>query len=74
MEDATRQLATTLMKAMRAVDARPLPEPLPISPWLASALLQKAFRRGAFEFAARAASTLLAAEPVWTSLMRLWIN
>lgn len=67
MDDQSDHLAMKLMTAMQEVEIPPLPEPLPISPWLASALLQKALRRGAFEFSARAASTLLAVEPA-----RLW--
>lgn len=67
MHDGSDQLSPILFKAMQAVEIPPLPEPLPISPWLASALLQKALRRGAYEFAARAASTLLAVESA-----RLW--
>ena len=67
MQDGSDQLPTKLFEAMQAIEIPPLPEPLSISPWLASALLQKAVRRGAFEFAAQAASTLLAVEPA-----RLW--
>lgn len=71
VNDEPDRLSTKLQKAMQEEEVQPLPEPLPeplpISPWLASALLQKALRRGVFEFAVRAASTLLAVEPA-----RLW--
>ena len=67
MNDEPDRLSTKLQKAMQVEEVQPLPEPLPISPWLASALLQKALRRGAYEFTAKAASTLLAVEPT-----RLW--
>ena len=45
----------------------PTPAPLPISPWVAMSLLQKAIRRGRNESAQRAAATLL-----WNSPDRLW--
>jgi hypothetical protein len=48
---------------MQAAAAQPSLKLLSISSWPASVLLLKAFRRGSFEFAAKAASTLLAAEP-----------
>ncbi|HYG36678.1 MAG TPA: hypothetical protein VEC99_17925 [Clostridia bacterium] len=41
--------------------------PLPISPWLAMSILQKAIRRGEIGFALQAAATLLHADPE-----RLW--
>jgi len=41
----------------------PAPRPLPISPWLAMSLLQKAIRRGHEEFALQAAATLLDQAP-----------
>ena len=37
----------------------PTPAPLPISPWVAMSLLQKAIRRGRNDLAQRAAATLL---------------
>jgi hypothetical protein len=59
---ARRQLSSAVAKF------RPSPcNPLPISPWVAMSLLQKAIRRGRSELALRAASTLLPGSPE-----RLW--
>jgi replication-associated recombination protein RarA len=44
-----------------------IPDPLPISPWVAMSLLQKAIRRGEENLALRAAATLLRDAPD-----RLW--
>lgn len=41
----------------------PQPEALPVSPWLAMSLLQKAIRRGRSDFALQAAATLLQKYP-----------
>src|SRR5829696_8478838 len=46
---------------------RPIPHPLPISPWVAMSLLQKAIRRREENFALQAAATLLQDAPD-----RLW--
>jgi hypothetical protein len=57
----------SLAKALGA-DAGPnIPETLPISPWLAMSLMQKAIRRGRVGLALRAGATLLATSPE-----RLW--
>lgn len=48
-------------------DRPPALQPLPISPWVAMALLQKAIRRGRVDFAPQAAATLLVDTPD-----RLW--
>jgi hypothetical protein len=45
----------------------PIPDPLPISPWVAMSLLQKAIRRGEEHLALQAAATLLHGDPA-----RLW--
>ena len=45
----------------------PAVDPLPISPWIASSLLQKAIRRGRADLALAASSTLMLTDPV-----RLW--
>lgn len=47
-----------------------IPDPLPVSPWVAMSLLQKAIRRGEENWAQRAAATLLqiAPERLWRRL------
>src|SRR5687767_12675988 len=56
-----------LAHAVATWDAPPPPDPLPISPWVAMSLLQKAIRRRREVLALRAASTLLQIAPD-----RLW--
>jgi len=56
-----------LFKAVAPQGTPPLPDPLPISPWVAMSLLQKAIRRGEENLALRAAATLLHLDPP-----RLW--
>src|SRR5215212_5437069 len=62
-------LALTRDQLLEAVaqHSPPIPDPLPISPWVAMSLLQKAIRRGREDFALRAAATLLHISPD-----RLW--
>jgi hypothetical protein len=56
-----------LGKALCEGEGTPELNPLPISPWLAMSLMQKAIRRGRPEFALRAAAKLLQDSPA-----RLW--
>ncbi len=56
-----------LFKALAQHGTPPLPDPLPISPWVAMSLLQKAIRRGEESLALMAAFTLLHVDPA-----RLW--
>jgi hypothetical protein len=56
-----------LARRIARSDRPPAPQPLPISPWRAMALLQKAVRRGRADLALRAGATLLVGAPdrIW---------
>lgn len=60
--DILDSLRAELKLATQSYDP-PQPEALPISPWLAMSLLQKAIRRGNTPFALRAAAVLLSKYP-----------
>jgi hypothetical protein len=63
LDDFRNDLARRIARS----DGSPAPEPLPISPWLAMALLQKAVRRGRADLALQAGATLLVDAPdrIW---------
>src|SRR5215208_5599708 len=56
-----------LLETVAQHSTPPIPDPLPVSPWVAMSLLQKATRRGREDLAHCAASTLLQIAPD-----RLW--
>ena len=64
------QIRTQLASAIAQRDRVPRLNPIPMTPWLAMALLQKAIRRGRGDLALRAAATLLidAPERLWCGL------
>ena len=59
-----------LTRGVSRCGAPPHPDPVPVSPWVAMSLLQKATRRGRQDLARRAAATLLrdAPERLWRRL------
>ena len=65
--DILSDLRAQLAQELGCSTQVPLPAPLPISPWVAMSLLQKAIRRGEEPFAFQAAATLLHSSPD-----RLW--
>jgi hypothetical protein len=65
--DLISRFRTDLMQRIAAQERVPQGQPLPISPWLAMSMLQKALRRGRADLALNAAATLLRDAPD-----RLW--
>lgn len=66
--DILASFGVQLAQAISTAPCHPMPpDPLPISPWGAMSLLQKAIRRGEDRFALEAAATLLNSAPD-----RLW--
>ncbi len=65
--DLISRFRTDLIQRIAAQERVPAGQPLPISPWLAMSMLQKAVRRGRDDLALNAAATLLRDAPD-----RLW--